>query len=193
MVKGPHFCLIYHSPPDKNEGEGMQSYEKNSVKDDTLVLYIDDEEMSRHYFTRLCGKKFNIKCFSSGSPALEFVAENSHRVGVIITDQKMPEMKGTEVIQVVREEYPHVILLLTTAYMDLDETGEAFKEGDVFRFLYKPWDINELTSALSEALDKYYDNLQSLKHKGGTDRGQGDKQWPTYWGDSKQKNNSKIL
>ena len=76
-------------------------------------------------------------------------------VHVVMSDQRMPEMTGVEFLKRVKEAYPDAIRLLFTAYADLNAVTDAINEGNVYRYISKPWEPDELRVVLKQAVDQY--------------------------------------
>jgi len=74
---------------------------------------------------------------------------------VIVTDQRMPESTGVDLLKLVRKRYPHTVRILTTAYSELDLLIEAINTGAIYSFVSKPWQLEDLESTLVSALDHY--------------------------------------
>ncbi|OIO67435.1 MAG: GGDEF domain-containing protein [Zetaproteobacteria bacterium CG_4_9_14_3_um_filter_49_83] len=85
--------------------------------------------------------------------ALQLLAQ--HHVGVVISDQRMPEMSGVALLHKVKYLYPDTIRMLLTGYSDVDTVTGAVNEGAVYKFMSKPWDIVQLRSNLRDAFCQY--------------------------------------
>lgn len=116
------------------------------------ILYVDDEEQALKYFDKIFSKHFSILTASSTDEALKLLEEKASQVAVIITDQRMPKRPGVELLAQVRDQYPHIVRILTTAYAELDNAIDAVNVGQIFRYITKPWNIAELKSTLNQAL-----------------------------------------
>jgi serine/threonine protein kinase/CheY-like chemotaxis protein len=77
-------------------------------------------------------------------------------VQIVMTDQRMPEMSGVEFLKILRESYPDVTRLLFTAYADIEAVTDAINQGNVYRYISKPWEPHELLQVLRQAVE-YYD------------------------------------
>ncbi len=119
------------------------------------ILYIDDEEKALKYFKMAFSAKFEVFTASSGKAGLELLRKESARIGIIISDQKMPEMQGAEVLSVAREEFPRIVRILTTAYSDLDSAIQAVNKGHIYQYIVKPWEIQDLGMILQRAADYF--------------------------------------
>lgn len=121
------------------------------------VLFVDDEEPNLVVFEAVCGDEFPVLTASSGADGLALMKE--HEIGVVLTDQRMPEMTGIELLEKVEHEYPETIRLLITAYSDLQAAEDAINRGHVRRYMRKPWEPEVLRAELRDAIDLY--NLNS--------------------------------
>ncbi len=119
------------------------------------ILYIDDEEKALKYFRMAFAEKFDIFTAISGREGLDILRRESGRIGVVISDQRMPEMLGAEVLGVVREQYPSIVRILTTAYSDLESAIQAVNKGHIYQYVVKPWEIRDLGMVLQRAADYF--------------------------------------
>ncbi len=117
------------------------------------VLYVDDEEKSLKYFRMALGRDFQVLTASSAAEAMEILEREGDRIGVLVTDQRMPNESGTDLLGRVRKLRPGIVRVLTTAYSDLDSAIEAVNSGGVFRYVTKPWDIRDLRGVLLRAME----------------------------------------
>lgn len=118
------------------------------------VLYVDDEEKALKYFRRaVADEALPVHTASSVSEALGVLEVYGEEIGVLITDQRMPGQTGVDLLRRVREDWPEIVRLLTTAYSDLEEAIEAVNRGEIFRYITKPWDIRQLRTELDQALE----------------------------------------
>jgi DNA-binding NtrC family response regulator len=116
-----------------------------------LVLFVDDEPQTlRGYRALLRGEAYDILTASSGQLALETLSKN--RVDVVISDERMPSMSGSELLEHVQRVYPDAIRIVLTGEASLKDSVRAMKNG-VYRFLSKPIEPDELRRVIAEALD----------------------------------------
>jgi response regulator RpfG family c-di-GMP phosphodiesterase len=106
------------------------------------VLYVDDELNNINSFKATFRRDFNVFIASSGKEGLEILKKNS--IPVIITDQRMPEMTGVEFLVEVLKFYPETIRILLTGYSDLNAVVDAVNKGQIFYYVNKPWDEQQL-------------------------------------------------
>lgn len=121
-------------------------------RDNFGILYVDDEEKALKYFSRAFVDEFPVFTVSSVSEAKLILEKHASEIGVLITDQRMPEAKGVELLKFVRKEYPQIVRILTTAYSDLDDAIEAVNSGEILRYITKPWNIKALKSELRQSM-----------------------------------------
>jgi len=122
----------------------------------SAILYIDDEEKALKYFRMAFAPKFPILTASSGEEGLALLRKEARKIGVVVSDQRMPGMIGAEVLGCVREEFPHVVRILTTAYSDLPTAIQAVNKGHIYQYVVKPWEVPELEMVLRRALDYHH-------------------------------------
>lgn len=126
--------------------------------DKQTILCVDDEVNVLHSLTRLLRKEgYVIMTADSGSEALSILAQQ--RVQVVISDQRMPGMTGTELLQKVKEQCPETVRVVLSGYADVGVILEAINQGEIYRFLTKPWNDEELKVAIRQCF-LHYDLLQ---------------------------------
>ena len=120
------------------------------------VLYVDDEEKALKYFRMAFSPKFQIFTASSGAEGLEVLRREAGRIAIVISDQRMPEMLGAEFLGLVREGFPEVVRILTTAYSDLESAIQAVNRGHIYQYVVKPWEVQEFGMVLQRAADYHH-------------------------------------
>lgn len=113
------------------------------------VLFVDDEVRIVRLLAMMFRKDYELFTATSGDEAVEII--RTHRPHVIVSDQRMPKMTGIELLSIAREIVPDSVRILLTGYSDLVAIVGAINEGEVYRFLNKPWNKDELTTVLAEA------------------------------------------
>ena len=125
------------------------------------LLCIDDEPNILNALKRLLRKEdFKLLTANSGKAGLDLLAENE--VHVVVSDQRMPEMSGTEFLKAVKAAYPDIIRIILTGYTDVDSISEAINEGHLYKFFLKPWNDQNLKLEIRQALEQY-DLMQDNK------------------------------
>ena len=126
---------------------------EQSEKDRTLLL-VDDEENILSSLTRLFRRQgYKILRANSGQQGIEILKDNP--VGVIVSDQRMPEMTGVEFLSKVKLSHPDTIRIILSGYTDLKSITESINEGAIYKFLTKPWDDNLLLKHVADAFETY--------------------------------------
>ncbi|WP_038822259.1 response regulator, partial [Pseudomonas aeruginosa] len=77
----------------------------------------------------------------------------TERIQVLVSDQRMPQMSGAELLAQARERYPETLRILLTGYSDLDAAVDALNDGGIFRYLTKPWNPQEMAFTLRQAAE----------------------------------------
>ncbi len=125
-----------------------------------LVLFVDDEQRTRKYFSKLFGKTFRIVLAEDGVAGLERFREHQDEIGVVVTDQRMPKEEGSEFLEKVALLKPGVVRILSTAYADIDAAVSSVNKGGIYRYVTKPWEVPELEVTLKRAMELYVVRLE---------------------------------
>lgn len=115
------------------------------------LLFVDDEADVVDLLGQLFRRRHDVVTAGSGAAALEVL--RSRPVDLLITDQKMPEMTGLELVAAARAEGHDVTALLLTGYTDPDDLIAAINSGHIYRYLTKPWEVRDLLLAVQQALE----------------------------------------
>ena len=129
----------------------MSERMKNSAKHTLLV--VDDEADVCDSVHDLLRREFRV--LKAKSAAEGYKLMESEEVHIIMTDQRMPQVTGVELLSKVRVGHPRAVRMLFTGYADLDSIISAINQGHIFQFLKKPWQPEELESAVREAAREY--------------------------------------
>ena len=119
------------------------------------VLFVDDEEKILRSLKRVfMDESFDRLYANSGQQALELLAR--HKVHVIVTDMRMPEMSGLDLLRIVKEKYPRIVRLVLSGYTQVTTLLTAINQGKIYKYITKPWETeDELKSAVYEAIGHY--------------------------------------
>jgi len=115
----------------------------------TLLLVDDDANVLRALKRLLRRDDYRILVAEGAQQGFELLAE--HDIGVIVSDQRMPAMNGTEFLRRVKALYPHTVRMILSGYTELESITGAINEGAVYKFLTKPWDDEQLRDHIKEA------------------------------------------
>ena len=116
------------------------------------LLLVDDEQNILHAIKRLLRKEdYELHTATSGEEALAFL--NSKQVDVIISDHRMTGMSGIELLEHVKEICPLSVRIILSGYADFNTITDAINRGYIYKFILKPWDDDELKTAIREALN----------------------------------------
>ncbi|MDY6837654.1 MAG: response regulator [Thermodesulfobacteriota bacterium] len=125
------------------------------------VLCVDDEKNLLNSLKRLLRKEgYTLLTASSGAEGLKMLEERD--VHLVICDQRMPEMSGTDFLASVKEKYPDAIRIVLTGYTEVDAITESINKGHVYKFFLKPWNDQSLKLEIKQALEQY-DLVQANK------------------------------
>jgi DNA-binding NtrC family response regulator len=118
------------------------------------VLYLDDEQMELDNFQGLYRREFKVFVTSSYKEAQEIVArENLH---VILTDQRMDEMTGVDFLKSIIDKYPDPVRILVTGYADITAVIDAINEGQIFKYISKPYRKEEMHHTIESAAEMFF-------------------------------------
>ncbi len=121
------------------------------------ILYIDDEENNLISFKSTFRREYNIHVATSGQQGLEIMEQNE--IHLVITDQRMAEMTGVEFLGKVMFLYPDCMRMIMTGFSDMDAIIQAINKGNIYRYIAKPWNREELKITIDSAFEVY--NLKS--------------------------------
>lgn len=117
------------------------------------ILLVDDEPEILFSLKALLRQEFVLHTAESGREALEILRQ--FPIQVIMTDQRMPEMTGVELMGRVKTQYPDAIRIIFTGYADIKAVVDAINHGGLYRYITKPWDPDELIDLLQGAVSEY--------------------------------------
>ena len=118
------------------------------------ILVVDDEPDNLDLLYRTFRRDFHVLKADSGINALDVLAAEGE-VAVIISDQRMPEMKGTEFLSKTVPQFPDTVRIILTGFTDIEDLVEAINAGQVYKYITKPWDPSELKAVVQRAAETY--------------------------------------
>ncbi|MBD2325809.1 response regulator [Alkalinema sp. FACHB-956] len=118
------------------------------------LLVVDDEPDNLDLLYRTFHREFRVLRAENGPDALKILEEEGD-IAVIISDQRMPQMSGTEFLSLTAQKYPDIIRIILTGYTDVEDLVEAINSGKVFKYVTKPWDDEQLKQVVRQAADTH--------------------------------------
>lgn len=132
------------------------------------IVIVDDEPANLRLLERLFRNDYNVLTAESGADALSLLEQ--HDVALIITDQRMPGMSGIELLKRTTTIRPHMVRIVLTGYTDVESLVEAINSGQVYRYVTKPWNNDDLRLIVKRALAHHETNkarheLEMVNHR----------------------------
>ncbi|MDI9641512.1 response regulator [Geitlerinema splendidum] len=127
---------------------------KSPHKSKPKILVVDDEPDNLDLLYRTFRRDYQVLRAESGPVALDILATEGD-VAVIISDQRMPLMSGTEFLSLTATQYPEIIRIILTGYTDVEDLVEAINAGKVFKYVTKPWEETELRAVVQQGVDTH--------------------------------------
>ncbi len=125
------------------------------------ILYVDDEMNNLIAFKAVYRTKYIIYTAINGEEGLNILSKNE--IHIVITDQRMPNMTGVEFLEKVIEKYPAPMRILLTGYTDMSAIVDAVNKGNIYHYLNKPWNDEEMERVIESAYDIYLKKLEILE------------------------------
>jgi sigma-B regulation protein RsbU (phosphoserine phosphatase) len=141
---------------DKITSDGKPSTKKYSI------LYVDDEETNLRVFKSNFRRFFKIYTAVTPFEAIDLLKEND--VQVIITDQRMPDMTGTEFLEKILPDFPEVIKIILTGFTDIEAIKDGINRCGIYKYITKPWNFDEMKAVLDRAMEAYQAAMDSEEH-----------------------------
>ena len=117
------------------------------------ILYIDDEIHNLNAFRASFRRLYNVFTAESAEKGIDLLENND--IHIIITDQRMPKITGIEFLESIIEKYPEPIRILLTGFSDINAVIDAINKGQVYRYISKPWQDEELKINIDKAFEVY--------------------------------------
>lgn len=124
------------------------------------VLYVDDEAENLIVFQASFDEYFNVVTADSAQEALRLLERQAFPV--VVADQRMPRMSGAELFEAMRHKYPHTKRVMLTGYADSKAMLDAINQGQVFYFIKKPWEQDQVFSTLIRAIEAYDMSISNM-------------------------------
>ncbi len=117
------------------------------------ILYVDDEPHNLVVFEAAFKHFYDVRTAVSARRAIDILRADD--IQMVIADQRMPEMTGVQLLEVVLSEFPDAVRMILTGYTDVDAIIRAINAGRIYQYVTKPWDSNELKIVIDRALEVY--------------------------------------
>ncbi len=119
------------------------------------VLFVDDEEKILSSLKRgLLDEPYDTLFANSGKEALEILEYK--KVHVLVTDMRMPEMLGIELLRIVKEKYPDIVRMVLSGFTQVTTLLTAINQGEIYKYITKPWNLEEeFKPAIRQAVEYY--------------------------------------
>jgi len=127
------------------------------------ILFVDDEQRILTSLRSIFRREYTVFTALSGKEALEILAKNT--INVIISDQRMPNMLGNELLAKAHELYPQTMRLLLTGFMDKQAIIRTINEGEIYRFINKPWNNETIQSIVKDAAEASQATIESISQQ----------------------------
>jgi DNA-binding NtrC family response regulator len=128
------------------------------------ILIVDDEPAIVDALTLTFEDDYEVVAVTAPEEALSRLAEEE--VAVIIADQRMPRLSGSEVLKAARELQPDAVRIVLSAYTDIEDLIAAINSGEVWRYLVKPWEPRELKVTVTQAVERHLQIKENQRMRG---------------------------
>lgn len=128
---------------------------KTSEGSKYTIVVVDDEVDNVNLVKRTLRREYDVICATSGYEALDMLTNIDKEVALIISDQRMPGMNGTEFLQKTVETHPYALKILLTGYSDVDAMIDGINKCELFHYVSKPWDPDDLKQLVGKAIENY--------------------------------------
>lgn len=140
----------------------QQQLDRATKKKKYSLLYVDDEATNLRVFKANFRKFFNVHTSTNPIEAIDIL--NQEDIQVIVTDQRMPEMTGTQFLEKILPDHPDVIKIILTGFTDIEAIKDGINRCGIFKYITKPWNFDEMKGVLERAVDTYQQSIESEEH-----------------------------
>ena len=152
---------------DTNRVNQALAREKGSSKMSHTVMVVDDEASNRFALTSALQSEYQVLQASDGMEALELARNYREPISVVISDQRMPRMSGTDLFGEMINIMPNTKRIILTGYMDINAIIESVNRANIYQFLVKPYDRQGLLLTVARAIESYEMELQLQSYQHG--------------------------
>lgn len=132
----------------------MEISDQNTTPEKINILYVDDEVNNLTAFKANFRRDYKVFTAENALDGRKIVEDNN--IHIIISDQRMPHMTGVEFFASILHDHPEPIRILLTGYADIEAVIDAINRGQVYRYITKPWDENELRVTIDNAFEVFH-------------------------------------
>ncbi len=127
------------------------------------ILFVDDEPHILEALSQLFDMLYDVHTANSGAEAIEYVRQTPD-IAIVVSDQRMPQMKGIDVLKHIKAISPDTVRILLTGYADADAILDSVNVGEVFRYVKKPWNTEQIKEVISLAAMTYTTRKEAVKN-----------------------------
>ncbi|MEH6686307.1 MAG: response regulator [Halopseudomonas sabulinigri] len=133
-----------------------------TTADRVSILFVDDEERILRSLSLQFRRQYQV--ITESNPARVMARLEIEPVDIIVSDQRMPQMSGSQLLSQIQQAYPNSLRILLTGYSDLDAAVDALNSGGIFRYLTKPWEQQDMADTLAQAAEIVRHRRRFLAH-----------------------------
>lgn len=133
----------------------LTTMEKDKENYKHTILIVDDEVNNLQFLKRTLRKDYTILTATNGQEALDVVEKEGQNISLIISDQRMPTMTGTEFLSKITDEHPYIIKMLLTGYADIDAMIDGVNKCNLFQYISKPINPTDLEIIIKDGIEAY--------------------------------------
>ncbi|MEM9324540.1 MAG: response regulator [Bacteroidota bacterium] len=126
------------------------------------ILYVDDEETNLRVFKSNFRRYYKVYTSANPIEAIDILKEED--IQLVITDQRMPEMSGTEFLEKILPDHPDVIKIILTGFTDIEAIKDGINRCGIYKYITKPWNFEEMKAVLERAMESYQSVVQTEEH-----------------------------
>ncbi len=132
-----------------------------------IIMIVDDEEANRRVLASLLTPRYDVIQAADGLEAWKIVntMPNPERLACIVSDQRMPNMTGVELLQKTCDTHPNTVRIIVTGYSDVDAIIDSINKADIFRFIIKPLDSTDFLMTIKRAVQSFEMNASIAAHQ----------------------------
>lgn len=146
-------AMVVLEQADMNDPDQLQNVTAQSESSRPVLLFVDDEANILNALRRLF-RPFGYRIFTAGSGAEALALLEQEPVDLVVSDMRMPQMDGAQLLEQVRSKWPDTLRILLTGYADISSTIAAINRGEIYRYIAKPWEDNEILLVVRHALER---------------------------------------